>query len=69
MRQASRIRQRMQSSSPAINKGALIPVGADQTTGLPSIDHLNVSPKRKSFFAKLKDYFTEDEEGTEPVQT
>ena len=28
---------------------------------LAEIEHRDVSPKRKSFFDKLKDYFTEDE--------
>ena len=32
---------------------------------LAEIEHLDVSPKRKSFFEKLRDYFTEDEEGGE----
>jgi molecular chaperone DnaJ len=32
---------------------------------LAELEHLNVSPKRKSFFEKLRDYFTEDEEGPE----
>jgi molecular chaperone DnaJ len=35
---------------------------------LAEIEHGDVSPKRKSFFEKLKDYFTEDEEGEEPAQ-
>ena len=35
---------------------------------LAEIEHRDVSPKRKSFFEKLKDYFTEDEEGAEPAQ-
>jgi molecular chaperone DnaJ len=34
---------------------------------LAEIEHGDVSPKRKSFFEKLKDYFTEDEEGEEPA--
>jgi molecular chaperone DnaJ len=33
---------------------------------LAEIEHEEVSPKRKSFFEKLRDYFTEDAEGTEP---
>src|SRR3954453_15198072 len=32
---------------------------------LAEIEHEVVSPKRKSFFEKLRDYFTEDEEGAE----
>jgi molecular chaperone DnaJ len=32
---------------------------------LAELEHLNVSPKRKSFFEKLRDYFTEDEEVAE----
>ncbi len=32
---------------------------------LAEIEHHDVSPKRKSFFDKLRDYFTEDEEGVE----
>ena len=35
---------------------------------LAEIEHRDVSPKRKSFFEKLKDYFTEDEDGGEPGQ-
>ncbi|HEY2156702.1 MAG TPA: molecular chaperone DnaJ, partial [Isosphaeraceae bacterium] len=30
---------------------------------LAELEHLNVSPKRKSFFEKLRDYFTEEEPG------
>jgi molecular chaperone DnaJ len=33
---------------------------------LAEIEHENVSPRRKSFFEKLRDYFTEDAEGAEP---
>jgi molecular chaperone DnaJ len=32
---------------------------------LAELEHLDVSPKRKSFFEKLRDYFTEDVEGGE----
>jgi len=32
---------------------------------LAEIEHRDVSPKRKSFFEKLRDYFTEDEDGPE----
>jgi molecular chaperone DnaJ len=32
---------------------------------LAELEHLNVSPKRKSFFEKLRDYFTEDEDTVE----
>ena len=35
---------------------------------LAELEHLDVSPKRKSFFEKLRDYFTEDEEGGEADQ-
>jgi len=33
---------------------------------LADIEHEDVSPRRKSFFEKLRDYFTEDADGTEP---
>ncbi|WP_435010050.1 molecular chaperone DnaJ [Tundrisphaera lichenicola] len=36
---------------------------------LAEIEHRDVSPKRKSFFEKLKDYFTEDEDAGEEVQS
>ena len=35
---------------------------------LAELEHLNVSPKRKSFFEKLRDYFTEDEDAAEGQQ-
>ena len=33
---------------------------------LAEIEHGDVSPKRKSFFEKLRDYFTEEAEANEP---
>ena len=33
---------------------------------LAEIEHANVSPKRKSFFEKLRDYFTEEAEANDP---
>jgi len=33
---------------------------------LAEIEHENVSPRRKSYLEKLRDYFTEDAEGAEP---
>jgi molecular chaperone DnaJ len=33
---------------------------------LAEIEHLDVSPRRKSFFEKLRDYFTEDADGADP---
>jgi molecular chaperone DnaJ len=33
---------------------------------LAELDHEHVSPKRKSFFEKLRDYFTEEADGGEP---
>jgi molecular chaperone DnaJ len=32
---------------------------------LAEIEHEDVSPRRKSFFEKLRDYFTEDADGAE----
>jgi molecular chaperone DnaJ len=33
------------------------------------IEHTQVSPRRKSFFEKLRDYFTEEDEATETGET
>ena len=33
---------------------------------LAEIEHEDVSPRRKSFFEKLRDYFTEDDDTNEP---
>jgi molecular chaperone DnaJ len=33
------------------------------------IEHTQVSPRRKSFFEKLRDYFTEEDETTETGET
>ena len=36
---------------------------------LAELDHEEVSPRRKSFFEKLRDYFTEEADGGEPAKT
>ena len=36
---------------------------------LAEIEHRDVSPKRKSFFEKLRDYFTEDEEAADEARS
>jgi molecular chaperone DnaJ len=35
---------------------------------LADVEHTNVSPHRKSFFEKLKDYFTADDHATLPEE-